>query len=460
MRSEYLMPHWQEGMLLKPQHFQSFSRYLENRDNRHIQTSHPFYWGVRELDISSDEISNEMISIRKASLYLRDGTLLLIPDEGEPPARNFKKALDESAGSLDVFLTIPRRQHSLPVVGPDTNARYRIIQNECEDENTGSNSVMLEYCAFNTKLLFGNEAAHGSEKLPIARIRYSSDQSELPEMDPGFAPPCVDVQAVPALKGLMNDAVHLLSGKSRDLAQQLVHRHVSFGTDATGDSESLLKLHVANSNLPALSQLTTMRGIHPFTVYQYWSRLVGELSIFTPERRVPDLEPYDHENPVRSLGALLDVIRGTWSGPDTRFFEKRDFTKVAEGLSVDLDEAWMDQELDLYLGVESAIAADEVNQVMQTNIRMGELSDMGNFKRFNIIGLGRTLVKSPPAVLPQKDGLHYFKIERRGNFWDTVKSKRNLTLGYLGESDDLILRKLKTPETDLFNLYVVLRVAP
>jgi type VI secretion system protein ImpJ len=143
VRSEYLMPHWQEGMLLKPQHFQSFSRYLENRDNRFIQTSHSFYWGVRELEISSDEISNEMISIRKASVYLRDGTLLRIPDEGEPPARNFKKALDESAGSLDVFLAVPRRQRSLPVVGPDTNARYRIIQNECEDENTGSNPVML-----------------------------------------------------------------------------------------------------------------------------------------------------------------------------------------------------------------------------------------------------------------------------------------------------------------------------
>lgn len=459
MKSEFLMPHWQEGMLLKPQHFQSLSRFLESLNVGFSQMFHPFYWGVRDLEISPDEIANETISIRRASVVMRDGTHVRIPDEAEPPARNFKKALDESEGELEVFLGIPRRQRSLPVVGTDASARYRIIQNECEDENTGSNSVMLEYRAFNAKLLFGDEAAHGYETLAVALIRYSSEQTDQPEMDPDFAPPCLDVQAVPALKGLISDAVHLLSGKARDLAQQLVDRRVDFGSEASGDSESLLKLHVANSNLPAIQQMAAGKGVHPYTVYMYWSRLVGELSIFRAERSVPEIQPYDHENPVRSLGELMQVLREIWSGPDTRYFEKRDFTKVTEGLSVELDEAWLDQELDLYIGVESSITPDEVNQVMQANIRMGELGDMDNFKRFNVIGIGRTLARNPPSVLPQRDSIHYFKIQRKGNFWDSVKSKRNLTLGYLGESEELILSRLKTPELDLFRLYVVLHAA-
>ena len=457
MKSENLMPHWQEGMLLKPQHFQSLSRYLENLGSGFYQYAHPYYWGIRELDISPDEVANEVISVRRAVVYLKDGSSLRIPEEGEPPARNFKKALDQGDGRLEVFLAVPRRQRSLPVVGPDTNARYRIIQQESEDENTGTNPVMLEYRAYNTKLVFGDEALHGYEALPIARIRRSSERDNAPELDPDFSPPCVDLQAMPILENRVRDVVHLLEGKSRDLAQQLISRRVSFGSEGAGDSENLLKLHVANANLPLLKQATMQRGFHPFTAWTLLARLLGELSIFTNERVLPDIAAYDHENPAPSLKALIEAIKAAWSGPDTRYFEKRSFTKVDEGLTVELEESWLEEGLELYLCVDSANPPEVVNQVMQTNIRMGNISDMPNFKRFNVIGVARTLLKNPPPVLPRRDTSHFFRIEPKGNFWTSVKTHRNVTLGYLGESEDLILEKLKNSEENLFTLYVILR---
>jgi len=446
------MPHWQEGMLLKPQHLQSLSRYLENRDGAFFDASHPFYWGVKELKISPDEVANEVISIRSAVVSMRDGLLIRIPQQASPPARNFKKALDEAGGELNVFLAVPQRQSNVPVVGSDTTSRYQVIQSECEDENIGSNSVTVDYRSLNTRLLFSNENAQGYETIAIAKLRYSSEQGEAPELDPGFAPPCVDINSVDILKNILNDAVHLIDGKSRDLATQLVSRRVSFGED----SENLLKLHAANSNLTSLRQISSMRGVHPLTAYMHLSRLIGELSIFTEERKCPDIELYDHENPAGCLDQLLSMIRGIWSGPDTRYFETSDFRKADEGRITDLEDSWLDQELDLFLGVESPVEIEEVNKLMQANIRMGELGDMGNFKKYNVIGVARTYVKNAPPELPQTESLHYFKIERRGHFWDSVKSKRNLTLGYLGESEELILNKLKTDESNLFKLYIVL----
>jgi len=455
VKFDYLLPHWQEGMLLKPQHFQSLSKFLENRESSFFYASHPFYWGVRELKISTDEIANESISIRNGVIFMRDGLLISIPDEADPPVRNFKEALEQSEGALDVYLAIPQRQRSVPVIGD--RGRYRLIQNECEDENSGTNPVMVDYRVLNAKILFGNERTQGYEIMPIARIRYSSQEGEVPELDPEFTPPCLDLTSSPILNDLVNDLIHMVDGKSRDLAQQLVNRKVSFGSDTSSDSESMLKLHVVNSNLPALRQIANMAGVHPYTFYQTLSRLVGELSIFTDKRRVPTLPSYDHDDPMTSLNGLVTMVREIWSGPDTRYFEVREFSKIDEGLTVDLDSSWMEQDLDFYVGVETPVDVNEVNKVMQTNIRMGDVGDMPNFKRYNVVGVARTHVKTTPPVLPQTDTLHYFKLEKKGNFWDSMKSKRNLTLGYLGESEELILSKLKTSETDLFKLYVILQ---
>lgn len=442
--------------MLKPQHFQSLSKFLENRESRFFYASHPFYWGVRELKISSDEIANDSISIRSGVIFMKSGLQVNIPDEADPPVRNFKDALEESEGALDVYLAIPESQRGVPVIGD--RGRYRLVQNECEDENFGSNPVMVDYRVLNAKLLFGNERTQGFETIPIARIRYSSQEGETPELDPEFTPPCLDLKASSLLNDLVNDLIHMVDGKSRDLAQQLVNRKVSFGSDTSSDSESMLKLHVVNSNLPALRQIANMSGVHPYAFHQALSRLVGELSIFTDKRRAPKEMPiYEHDDPMTSLSMLVTMVREIWSGPDTRYFEVRAFTKTDEGLTADLDTSWMEQDLDLFIGVETPVDVNEVIKVMQTNIRMGDVGDMPNFKRYNVVGVARTHVKTTPPVLPQTDTLHYFKLEKKGNFWESMKSKRNLTLGYLGESEELILGKLKTSELDLFKLYVILQ---
>jgi predicted component of type VI protein secretion system len=108
--------------------------------------------------------------------------------------------------------------------------------------------------------------------------------------------------------------------------------------------------------------------------------------------------------------------------------------------------------------VESPATPDEVIGVLDKNIRLGELSEMNDLKRFNVLGLERNYMKNPPQELPSRDDLHYFKLERKGHHWDSIRQKKNLTMGYLGESEELVVTSLKAKGSaqNLFKLYVAL----
>ncbi len=73
---------WQEGMLMRPHHFQQQQRYNDYPDNQRFRAMNDLSRGFTELTLNNELLAQGKIMIDSASGTLPDGTVFSIPDQG------------------------------------------------------------------------------------------------------------------------------------------------------------------------------------------------------------------------------------------------------------------------------------------------------------------------------------------------------------------------------------------
>jgi hypothetical protein len=94
---------WQEGMLLRPQHFQQNDRYYDYQLKTRTQKLDSYAWGFFELEIDRQFLNMGKLVVSKASGILPDGTLFDIGAEREPLALD----VPPNTGNTPVYLALP-----------------------------------------------------------------------------------------------------------------------------------------------------------------------------------------------------------------------------------------------------------------------------------------------------------------------------------------------------------------
>src|SRR5689334_4406318 len=64
--------HWQEGMFLRPQHFQTAQRNWAHLIERNSKWDQHYNWGLRTLDLDLDALTNHRLVVRALEARLRD----------------------------------------------------------------------------------------------------------------------------------------------------------------------------------------------------------------------------------------------------------------------------------------------------------------------------------------------------------------------------------------------------
>ena len=77
---------WQEGMLLRPQHFQQNDRYYDHQLKARTQKLGSYAWGFLNLEIDRQFLNMGKLVLSQASGILPDGTLFELGSEREPLA--------------------------------------------------------------------------------------------------------------------------------------------------------------------------------------------------------------------------------------------------------------------------------------------------------------------------------------------------------------------------------------
>jgi type VI secretion system protein ImpJ len=447
---------WHEGQFLRPQHLQAADRYWNEVNRLSGEWSLPANYGIRSLEFSREALANNQFELRSLDARMRDGTIVQLQSGQEPDRVNLAEGLSQEitpadlaegfnkSSTVTVYVAIPRLKLGRKNVASDGTAETR-FQDSLQlvaDEHDGANDQEIRVRHLNVQLRLSTQDLSGYEVLPLVRLKRAGAEQASPEPDREFIPPLLAIDAVPELgKEIIRGVFDVISRKIEVLSQQVSNRGVGFESRHPGDLDRLLMLSRLNESVSVLRTLAFGNGIHPLTAYIELSRIVGGLAVFAPERIVPELPLYDHEN----LGQIFHLVKleiGRLLNTVQEYeYEQRFFTGVGLGLQVSLKSEWFHSDWDWFVGVKKGdLTSDEVRQLLsagQLDWKLGSSRQVEQLFQHRAQGLEIVPLERQIRALPSDQEWLFYDIPRqRTPAWQDVQVTETLAMRL---KDSLIL---------------------
>ncbi len=444
--------HWYEGAFLRPHHFQAADRFWSESQRLSGAFDNPHNYGLVAIEISRDAIANHQFEIRRLKARMRDGTLVNLGVGEEPDRVDLNKSLSEvgtvtknlqdafdSASTVRIYLAVPKMRLGRPNVGASTSdnaAELRYLETETNfpDESWGGDEQEIQLRRLNVQILTSTQDLSGYELLPIAQIKRASDGEAAPQLDATFIPPLL---VVDAWTGLSRDIVRgifdIIGQKIEVLSQQIVNRGIGLDSRDPGDAERVLMLTQLNAAYGALSILAFDRGVHPKVAYVELCRIVGQLSIFSPTRRVDELRLYDHDN-------LYDIFMDVKLRIESLIHTVRDyevqqryFVGVGHGMQVSLDPRWFHSDWQWFIGVDKGeLTTRECLELLspgQMDLKLGSSRQVEFLFKQRASGVTLTPVDRPVRALPGRADWVFFEVPKQDSpAWRDVQETQTLAM--------------------------------
>jgi type VI secretion system protein ImpJ len=281
----------------------------------------------------------------------------------------------------------------------------------------------------------------GYEVVRVGRVKRTDRPGAVPELDELGAGPVLTVQADAGLSGILTSLSDQVEAKDEVLANEAREHHMLFTDGVAANTEHLLKLHVLNEARAHLKALLQCPVLHPYDAFTTLSRLVGHLSVFHDDLTPGVIPAYDHDHPGESfdklrnrLVVLLEAMRPV-AYVQRPFARKKD-EQGREGLEVELDRKWIDENAELYVALYSEeLDINEREKYIYGKLDMKLASPKRATRIHNIAVRGlRLQIKSVPAgTLPRRQGLHYFKVDKtigpdRTDYWRECEQERGIRM--------------------------------
>lgn len=432
--------YWHDGMFMWPHHMQLEERFHGQKIHVGQKWNVHYDWGLRRIAWDEADLKNHRLVVSSLEARMRDGTLVKTPDDGALPAIDLKDAF-AGRDHLTVFLALPQwnpHQPNIPTVGEVTpdgtkprDTRYLVEEQPLEDENTGDEPQSIGVRRLNLKWMTEADDPAGYDLLPVLRLMRPPGADAPPALDRTYIPPLLACDGWRVLQDdILQLLYHRLGSRADSLAQQALTRNITFDTRNPGDNEILGQLAVLNEGYALLNTLAFAEGVHPLPAYTELCRLVGQLAIYQPARKAPELPRYDHDD----LGGCFYRVMQHLEGHDlTRAsYEERPF--IGEGLriQVGLEASWLEEVWQMFVGVQSSLSQEEVIRLFT---RAGQLDmKIGSSQRVDVIfergmtGLEFMHAPRPPRLLPSSPTLTYFQVNRNSQKEEWEHVKKSLTL--------------------------------
>ncbi|MBM7063372.1 type VI secretion system baseplate subunit TssK [Pseudomonas sp. UL073] len=298
---------WQEGMLLRPQHFQQHDRYVEHQLCARVHSLLRHAWGFAELQLDRPCLALGKLLVNRASGLLPDGTLFTIGAGDAPLALDIPPHTQDATVYLCLALASAEQVDTRREEQQELRVRYVATDLEVADANAGeSNSGMISCAHLDLRLQLGDTPQDaGLVRLPVCRVDSVSADGRV-HLDEQYIPSLLDVHAHVGLLALLKEALGLLTQRGDCLAER-VRACAAPGTAEMGD---FLLLQMINRCEPQLRHCLEQPSLHPEQLYRELLAVFGELATFTGEQRRPQLQiGYRHADLAASFGPLMDGLR-------------------------------------------------------------------------------------------------------------------------------------------------------
>ncbi len=440
--------HWYEGVFLRPHHLQAAQRRSETLVRSSLDATRSFAWGAVELEIAPEPMENFTLRVDRCELRLKDGTWVRIPDNTEVPPLSFEDALEAGGGKVDIYFGVPQMQevraNAVSLEAPEKVSgipRFEPHPITRRDENTGENPQTLYVRRMRGKLFVAGDDMTGYEVVRLCRVKRTDRPGAVPELDEKGAGPLLAIQADAGLSSMISSLADQVEAKDEVLSREAHEHRMMFTDGVPANVEHLLRLNALNGARTQLRALLQSALLHPYDMFVALSRLIGEISVFHEDLVAQPIPAYDHDNPgetfdqlYRRLLVLLDALR-PMAYVERPFARKKD-ERGRDGLEVELDRSWIDDNLDMYVGLHSdEHDVNELQQHIYGTLDMKLASPRRSPRIHNIAVRGlRLQIKAVPAgTLPRRAALHYYRVDKtigpdRTDYWRECEQERGIRM--------------------------------
>ena len=429
---------WSEGMFLHPHHFQQADRYHERNLDFRLRSLAPLNWGIIDMEMNTEALQNGSLMLLSCRGLLADGTLIDIPDADlAPPSRLVEEHFDPAQGVLDVYLALPVERSGETTCTLEESGwaetRYSRAFVAVIDENDSNSQQQLPTAKKNFTLRFGDETLDDHVCLKIAEIQQKS--AGVFALNASYIPPCITIEASPALMRVVRRLRELLLAKSNALTEQTQQRATHGVEMNAADMYNLLSLQTINQFIPEFEHLYQRRSAHPETLFRLMSRLAGALSPFSAETRPADFPAYHHERLTETfehLDALLEaLLRALGTAPTRAPYISVPLKKTGDSSY----EATIEPQLiaagySLYFAAKGGGEQQTLINELPRRAKVASREEIKFILDRALRGVGLSYAASPPTALARRPGhaVCYFALDTDSDYWEDIKRSQTLSI--------------------------------
>lgn len=427
---------WLEGMELDPHHFQQLDRFFRHAAEHRFRAVNRYAWGITDVEIDVDSLSNGKLYIQKLTAILPDGFVVDIPKtHTPPPMRDIKEKFDITDEQITAFLALPSEQENQQnceiVESKKRVSSLRFVSETItvRDDNSGHDDRQLEIASPNFAVLFSNENREGYTILPIVEIKRDQDGSYI--INDRFIPPCTSSTNSERLNMVVNNILESLVGKSSALWHSRKLPSAEEQTFTPNDAVNLGALRVLNHYIPLLKHAQSSHT-HPEDVYKTLASLIGELYTYagTSESLFDLLPAYEHHRLTHTFSSMEDTVRQLLE----RLGASKNYIQIPlQKIEDTLYHGDMIEELDfqlwnVYLCVASGLSDDETVQEVTKNVRISSINELAQLEQFALNGVEIKFLTRTPYGLPASKEKSYFQLNTSGFLWKNIIESKTIAM--------------------------------
>jgi type VI secretion system protein ImpJ len=419
---------WAEGILLGPQHFQQWDRYIEQRQHILVRSIAPLSWGIIEMTIDHSALLRGNFRVQHCQAIFPNGQIV---DFQETQAEELSCKLKESQNQkISIYLCVPTNNQVNAISGyPATTplSSYYANYRQVADEYDSQREREILFGRLNIMLLQDGDDHEKINSLKIAEVVSQGNKKN--SLDEKYIPPIIHIRSSRVLTDLVRRILELISAKAYVITERRQQFHGDITDFYQNDITHFLLLKTFNVAIVQLKHALEQSYIAPQQVYAMLVQLLASLQAFTRNNKIETLPSYQHEEQGATFYGLEAILQDLLEQVIPIQIQTLKLQRESDTLYVvdSIDSQWFTI-ADFYLAVN--FSSEEMSWITHF-IRQTKVAARSNIETIITSALpGIKLVHSqrPPQKLPIKSGCEYFYLEPIGEFWQQIMAERTLVL--------------------------------
>lgn len=430
---------WQEGMLLRPQHFQHNDRYYSQQLAIRTQLLSSNTWGFISLQIDPQYLNMGKIVVNEAKGILPDGSFFDIRKELEPLALD----IPPNTNNQPVYLALPISTDNHIEVREasqtDVLARYVMREIEVVDANSlDTNVIMINSCQPDFRLILGDEENNSAFVfLKICHILdCSSDKTIV--LDSEYVPTYLNLHASSVLLSSLKEVISMLVHRGDRLAERIN----ASGKTQSAEVGDLLMLQLINSAEPLLRHYLRADKTHPEDVYKELVSLYGQLATYASETKRPSMDYYYmHSDQGLCYRKLMERLRQVLSMVLEQHAIELLLQQRAYGIQVSpLHDHTMLSNSKFILAASASCDPEYLRSKLPSYLKCGPVERIRQLVNLHLPGVKIKALPVAPRQIPFHSGKIYFALELSSDDLAQFESSGGFAFHVSGTFDNLELK--------------------